>query len=109
MATKVYEEETIELQDGTEVVIRPLNIKKLREFMSVIKKLEAIETEEESIDILLEACTIAISQKNKAVSENTDLLEESLDVPTMHRILEVAGGVKMNDPNLLAAALGGTN
>jgi hypothetical protein len=109
LATKVYEEEEFELQDGSTVKIRPLNIKKLREFMAVVKGLDAIDNEEDSVDILLKACAVAISQSNKALSENTELLEEALDVPTMYKILEVAGGVKMNDPNLIAAALGGTN
>ena len=110
MATRVYEEEEFILQDGEVVKIRPLNIKKLREFMKVIKRLDDIEDEDESIMVLLEAAAIAISQCNKAAGSNLEMLEESLDVPTIHKILEIAGGVKMNDPNLLATgALLGRN
>mgnify|MGYP003347891844 CR=1 FL=1 len=34
-----------------------------------------------------------------------DAFEDALDVPTINRILEVCGGIKMDDPNLLAAAV----
>jgi len=33
-----------------------------------------------------------------------DALEDALDVPTINRILEVCGGIKLDDPNLTAAA-----
>ncbi len=32
-------------------------------------------------------------------------IEDAIDVPTMNRILEVCGGIKLDDPNLLAAAV----
>jgi hypothetical protein len=34
-----------------------------------------------------------------------DKLEDALDMPTINRILEVCGGIKLDDPNLLAAAV----
>lgn len=102
MATKVYITEEIELQDGQKVTIKPLNIKALRKFMEVVKDFDKIEDEDESISLMVRACAIAIAPSNKALSENEDLLEEALDVPTMWRILEIAGGVKPNDPNLAA-------
>jgi hypothetical protein len=36
-------------------------------------------------------------------------LEEVIDLPTIYKIIEVASGIKLNDPNALAAALAGTN
>jgi hypothetical protein len=36
-------------------------------------------------------------------------LEEVIDLPTVYKIIEVASGIKLNDPNALAAALVGTN
>ena len=35
--------------------------------------------------------------------------EELIEIPTMMKILEIAGGLKLTDPNLLGAALVGTN
>jgi hypothetical protein len=103
MATKVYTVEEFELQDGQTVTIKPLNIKSLRKFMEIVKDFDKIEDEDESISLMVKACAVAIAPSNKALSENLDLLEEALDVPTMWKILEVAGGVKPNDPNLAAA------
>jgi hypothetical protein len=34
-----------------------------------------------------------------------EAFEDAIDVPTMNRILEVCGGIKLDDPNLLAAAV----
>jgi hypothetical protein len=36
-------------------------------------------------------------------------LEDVVDLPTIYKIIEVAAGIKLNDPNALAAALVGTN
>jgi hypothetical protein len=36
-------------------------------------------------------------------------LEELIDLPTVYKVIEVAAGIKLNDPNALAAALVGTN
>jgi hypothetical protein len=105
----VYEEETIELQDGTEVHVKPLNLKQLRRFMAIVKKLESVEDEFESIEVLAEACAIAIEKSNPKLAADTDALEEAFDVPTMYRIMEIAGGVKMNGPNQTAAGLPGMN
>ena len=105
MATKVYEEFEVELQGGQIVTVKPLNIKRLRKFMEVVKGLEDLDEDQEieSLSILVRAAGIAIGQFNPELGANEELLEESLDIPTIHRILEVAGGVKMNaDPNLLA-------
>ncbi len=109
MATRVFETLVLELQDGSEVTIRPLSIKKLRKFMEVIKKLEDAEDEISSVNILVDACAIAVSVSNLKLSEDKEALEDALDVPTMYKILEVAGGVKLNDPNLTAAGLVGMN
>lgn len=105
MATKVYTAEVIELQDGTEVTIKPLNIKRLRLFMEIVKDFDKIEDEGESIDLMIKACELAITADAtvREKASDRDWLEDNLDIPTMWKILEVAGGVKPNDPNLAAA------
>jgi hypothetical protein len=99
----VFESETLTLQDDTEVEIKPLNIKSLRKFMEVVDKLSDLKKESDAIDVLLEAAAVAIARTNPELAADTDKLEEILDVPTMHKIIEIAGGVKLNDPNLTAA------
>lgn len=103
MATKVYDTAELELQDGTVVTVRPLNIKQLRSFMEIVSKLDA-STDSDNLDTLLDACAIALSKQVPDLVANRERLEEALDIPTIWKILEIAGGIKMNDPNQLAEA-----
>jgi DNA repair exonuclease SbcCD nuclease subunit len=96
MATTVYDVEEIELQSGAKVKLKPLSIKQLRKFMEVIKKVQDAEDE---------AATLGIETQLPDLVKDIDKLEEALDVPTINRILEVCGGIKMDDPNLIAAAV----
>ena len=110
LATAVYDVDKIKLQDGTEVELKPLTIKQLRKFMEVIQKTTEAETEDQTLDILIDACAVALEKQIPDLTKDRDTFEDVLDVPTINRILEVCGGIKMDDPNLLAAAaLAGQN
>ena len=110
MATTVYDTEQISLQSGDTVTLKPLSIKELRKFMEAIQKTQNVTTEDETLDILIDACAVALAKQLPDLVADRDKLEDALDVPTINRILEVCGGIKMDDPNLLAAAvLAGTN
>ena len=95
MATTVYDVEEIQLQNGATVKLKPLTIKELRKFMKVI----------ETVTILIEACAVALEKQLPELVKDRDAFEDTLDVPTINRILEICGGIKMDDPNLLAAAV----
>lgn len=105
MATTVYDSEEIALRDGSKVILKPLSIKELREFMKAINQTSASASEDETLNILIDACAVALQKQLPDLVANRDALEDALDVPTINRILEVCGGVKMDDPNLLAAAV----
>lgn len=105
MATKVYETYEIELQDGTKAVLKPLSIKKLREFMSYMSKMDGNQTEDEVVSILLKAAALGLQDSAPELAKDTDKLEEVLDMPTIKKIIEVCGGINLDDPNLLTAAL----
>lgn len=110
MATAVYDVEEITLQDGSTVTLKPLTIKQLRKFMQVIEKTADAESENDTLDILIEACAVALEKQLPDLVADRDKLEDALDVPTINRIVEICGGIKMDDPNLLAAAvLAGAN
>ena len=110
MATTVYDVEEIELQNGQKVILKPLSIKQLKKFMEVIQKTQTVETENETLDVLITAVAVALEKQLPDLVADRDALEDALDVPTINRILDVCGGIKMDDPNLLAAAvLAGTN
>jgi hypothetical protein len=105
LASTVYDVEEITLQNGAKVTLKPLSIKELRKFMVVMSKTANIETEDETLTLLIEACAIALEKQLPDLVKDKDALEDALDVPTINRILEVCGGIKMDDPNLLAAAV----
>jgi hypothetical protein len=105
MASTVYDVEEIQLQNGAIVKLKPLTIKELRKFMVAIGKTEEATTEDETLSILIEACAVALEKQLPDLVKDIDAFEDTLDVPTINRILEVCGGIKMDDPNLLAAAV----
>jgi len=105
LATTVYDVEEIELQNGSKVKLKPLTIKALRKFMAEIQKTAESTSEDETLTILINACGIAIESQVPELTADRDKLEEVLDMPTINRILEVCGGIKLDDPNLLAAAV----
>ena len=105
MATTIYNVEEIELQNGAKVKLKPLTIKELRKFMTAIQKTAESKTENETLTILIDACAVALEKQLPDLVKDRDALEDALDVPTINRILEVCGGIKMDAPNLLAAAV----
>jgi phosphohistidine swiveling domain-containing protein len=105
MATTVYDVEEITLQNGATVKLKPLTIKELRKFMVAIQKTVNVTTEDETLTVLIDACAVALEKQLPELVADRDALEDSLDVPTINKILEVCGGIKMDDPNLLAAAV----
>ena len=105
MSTTVYDVEEIELQNGAKVKLKPLSIKQLRKFMAAVQKTQESTDENATLSILIDACAVALETQLPDLVSDRDALEEALDVPTINRILEVCGGIKMDDPNLIAAAV----
>lgn len=103
MATSVYTAEEIVLQDGKEVTLKPLNIKNLRKFMTKFKEIDKIKEDDQIVDFLIEVGQLCLAAFYKEY-EDTDKFEDAVDMPTVHKIIEICGGVKLNDPELMAAA-----
>lgn len=124
MANTVYDSELIELQDGTEVELAPLPIGQLRRFMKAWQQFSDIENDDDAFVIYVNVSGIALEKtvgkqfaKNGRDEENVisdeyrEHLEDILDMDTIFKIIEVCGGIKLNDPKLLeqaAAAAAGT-
>lgn len=113
MATTVYTTEDVTLQDGESVTLRPLNIKGLRKFMKKMDDFQKVESEEDGLEVLLNAAAICLMKErpdlwDKTKNENeggySDKAEDVFDMPTIYKIIEICGGVKLNDPELIAAA-----
>ena len=73
--------------------------------MVAIAKTTDVTTEDETLTVLIDACAVALERQLPDLVKDRDAFEDALDVPTINRILEVCGGIKMDDPNLLAASV----
>lgn len=121
MATTVYTQEEITLQDGTEVTLKPLPIGRLRRFMEAWGKFVEVETEDDGFNVFVNCAGIALEDNYKGKfdalkatkdekeageflsAEYKEYLEDTLDLETIYRILEITGGLKLNDPKVQEA------
>jgi hypothetical protein len=95
MPNKVYESATVRLIDDTELFLTPLKIKHLRDFMTTFEKMEGVQNEDETLDILLECTRIAMRQYYPEIKTIEDV-EDNVDISTMYKVLEIAAGIKIN-------------
>lgn len=123
MATRVYTTEDITLQDDTEVTLKPLAIARLRRFMAAWREFENVEEDGDGFDVFVNCSGIALEenfkdkyddllptaeQKKKGLHLNPaykTYLEGVLDLDSIYKVLDVCGGIKLNDPKLMEAAL----
>lgn len=107
MPTTVYDTLEIKLSNGQSITIKPLTIKHLKKFLSSVKKLQdgSVTTEEDAMEVFIEAGMICMEQFAPELSTDRDLFESTIEIPTLMKILEVAGGLKLNndDPNFPGA------
>lgn len=122
MATRVYTTEDITLQDGTDVTLKPLAIGRLRRFMDAWREFENVDGDDEGFDVFVNCAGISLEenfkekfddlrptaeQKKKGEHLNPEYkeyLEEVLDLDSIYKVLDVCGGIKLNDPKLMEAA-----
>lgn len=97
MATKIYSTQNIYLFDGTEIEISPLKIKYLRQFMDTFSLVTNAKDDDESLMILSECTRIAMKQFYPQISKSVEDIEDNIDMPTIHKILEVSAGIKINE------------
>lgn len=95
MATSIYKTKNIFLFDGTEIKIMPLKIQYLREFMDAFNIIKETKTDDEAMIVLLECTRIAMKQYYPSISNSIDSIEDNIDLPTMHEILDIAGNIKI--------------
>ena len=95
MASKVYNSGYINLIDGTEVYLKPLKIKYLREFMDYFDLVKLAKNDEQAISILSHCALIAIRPFYPLIQTIEDL-EDQVDLPTVYKILELTADIKIN-------------
>ena len=96
MATKIYDTETITLVDGSEVYLTPLKIKYLRQFMIAFEDVKIAKGDEDAIEGLVECARISMQQYKPSIKTIEDL-EDSINLPNIYKILEIAAGIKINE------------
>lgn len=99
MATKIYDSAYIELIDGTELYITPLKIKYLREFMDAFEFVRTATSDDEAIIFLSECARIAMKQYYPSIQSLYEL-EDSVDMKTVYKIVEIAGGIAIKDKDV---------
>jgi hypothetical protein len=122
MATQVYKQSEIVLQDGTEVTLKPSPIGRLRRFMKAWQEFAEAKDDDDGFNVFINCAGIALEENFKGKfdslkadkeaqekgevldSEYKEYLEDTLDLETIYMVLDVCGGIKLNDPKLLEAA-----
>ena len=97
MATSIYKTKNIYLFDGTEIEIMPLKIKYLREFMDAFDKIKETKDDDQAMVVLLECTRIAMKQYYPSISNSIEELEDNIDLPTVHEVLDIAANIKIKD------------
>jgi len=95
MATKIYDTKNISLVDDRVIVAAPLKIKYLREFLETFEGIKEAKSDDESISVLAHCALIAMKQYCPSI-KTIDDLEDSLDLPTIYDVIDIAAGIKIN-------------
>jgi hypothetical protein len=96
MATTIYKSEIIYLFDGTELEIMPLKIKYLREFMQAFENVKLTKNDDEAIAALVECVRVCMKQYYPPISGSVEDIEDSIDMPTVYKVLDVSAGIRIN-------------
>ena len=95
MPTKIYDISYIKTVYGKNIEVSPLKIKYMREFMAKFDLVKTAKDEDEIIEILTECSTIAMKQFYPEI-DTVEKFENQFDLKTMYKIVEYAGGIKMD-------------
>jgi hypothetical protein len=86
--------------DGKTRTVKPLTIRRLRDFMKIANNLKVPEDgnlTDEDIDQMVQAASIALSKADPELAANLEELEDALDLRCFQEVMAAAMG---NDPNL---------
>lgn len=95
MATKIYDTANVLLIDDTEVYITPLKIKYLRQVMDIFdNQIKGSKDQDQTINAIMECVLISMKQYYPKLKTMDDI-EDSIDMPTAYKIMEIGGGIKL--------------
>jgi inhibitor of KinA sporulation pathway (predicted exonuclease) len=105
MSTKINQENTVTLIDGSTINVRPLKISLLRDFMKKFDDIAKVaDDNSKSMTVLMECVQIAMKQYKPELSEDLKVLEDALDLPTVYAIVEAASGINLGATSLISPA-----
>ena len=94
MATTIYDINYAQLIDGTTITLTPLKIKYLREFMVFFESVKESVDDDEAIQQLAICALVCMKQYYPSI-KTIEQLEDSIDMPTVYKILDAAAGIKI--------------
>lgn len=97
MPTKIYDVNYVHTIFGEEIEVSPLKIKYMKQFMENFGLAKSAKTDYELQDILVGCAVIAMRQFKPEIN-SVEIFEDMFDMDAMYKILDYAGGIKMN-PN----------
>jgi hypothetical protein len=95
MATVVYKHKNITLMNGKEIELMPLKIKYLRELMDIFSKITEAETEDDTMQVLIECTRISMKQYYPEISKTTEDVEDNLILDQIYDILDFGAGIRL--------------
>lgn len=96
MKTYIYKTKDITLFDGTKIEISPLKLWYLKRFMDIFHNIKNTQNDDEALLVLLECTRICMEQFYPQISGSVEDVEDNIDLPTMHEVLDLAAGIKLN-------------
>jgi len=96
MATKVYEICEIELLDESVIIVSPLKLKFLREFMIEFDHVKNATSDEEAIEKLAVCVAVCMKQFRPELATK-ELVEDVCDMSMIYKIIEFAANIKLNE------------
>ena len=93
MPTEVYKTGYVRTIDGLEIEIIPIKIKYLRQLMVTFDSVQQSQSEEETIEVLVECCRIAMKQYYPKFSKEVSDIEDNFDLDSIYDILKYSAGI----------------
>ena len=107
MPKTVYNEVEIEIEevDGsiTPIILKPAKIRTQKKFITHMEPLGEQENEVAMLDLILTGAALLLAPRYSKF-QDVEYAEDVLDLETCYKVLEVCGGMVLNDPKLLERA-----
>jgi hypothetical protein len=85
----------IAFSDGPRTIY-PVTLRQLRKLNGVMKQMEATESDDESVDLMVQAAAIILEKIEPEIAADLDLVEDLLDIKSFNEMIAAAMGT---DPN----------